>query len=228
MDVVDLIYVLDVNAGKKQFSIKGELHKYLVKVRRHTLDDELYFRNKEDIKTLHRYKILSVDGRSLDMELLSSEINEIKSEKELHIAWCVIDAKSIEKVLPTLCEMGVSRISFIYCDRSQKNFKLDFKRFDRIVEASMQQSGRTSLMTFDTYKNIAAFIAEFADTKVFDFTENILQGDSDFKRVLIGCEGGFSKNEKEFLQSQDVFSLNTPMVLRSESAVVAVATKVLL
>ena len=228
MDVVDLIYILDVNAGKKHFSIKGELHKYLIKVRRHALNDELYFRNKEDIKILHKYKIVSVDGRSLDIELLSSENNEIKSEKELHIAWCVIDAKSIEKVLPTLCEMGVNQISFIYCDRSQKNFKLDFKRFDRIVEASMQQSGRTSLMSFDTYKNIAAFIAAFPDTKVFDFTDNILKNESDFKRVLIGCEGGFSKNEKELLQNQEVFRLDTPIVLRSESAVVAVATKVLL
>jgi 16S rRNA (uracil1498-N3)-methyltransferase len=228
MDVVDLIYLFHDDAGKNQISIKGELHKYIIKVRRHTLDDELYFRSKEDIKTLHRYKIVSLDGRSLNIELLSSKLNEIKPQKELHIAWCVIDAKSVEKVLPSLCEMGVSKISFVYCDRSQKNFKLDFKRFDRIVEASMQQSGRTSLMSFDTYKNIATFIAEFSDTKVFDFSDNILKGDSDFKRVLIGCEGGFSKNEKEFLQKQEVFRLDTPMILRSESAVVAVASKILL
>ena len=228
MDVADLIYILDENAGKSQIVIKGELYKYLVKVRRHIVSDELYFRSKEDIKTLHKYKIVSLDGRSLHVELLSSEINEIKSEKELHVAWCVIDVKSIEKVLPSLCEIGVNRISFIYCDRSQKNFKLDFKRFDRIVEASMQQSGRTSLMSFDTYKNIAAFIVEFPDTKVFDFTDNILKGDSDFKRVLIGCEGGFSKNEKELLQNQEVFRLDTPMILRSESAVIAVTSKILL
>ncbi len=228
MDVVDLIYVLDENAGNNLLKIKGELHKYLAKVRRHTLNDELYFRNRENIKTLHKYKIVNLDARSLDLELISSEINEIKSKKELHIAWCVIDAKSIEKVLPSLCEMGVSKISFIYCDRSQKNFKLDFKRFDRVVEASMQQSGRTSLMSFDTYKNIALFIKGFPDTKVFDFSDNILKGDSDFKRVLIGCEGGFSKDEKEFLQKQEVFRLDTPMILRSESAVVAVASKILL
>ena len=228
MDVVDLIYILNENAGKQHITIKGELHKYLIKVRRHTLDDALYFRSKEDIKTLHKYKLVGVDGRSLDIALLSSEVKQIKSDKELHIAWCVIDAKSIEKVLPTLCEMGVSKISFIYCDRSQKNFKLDFKRFDRIVEASMQQSGRTSLMTFDTYKNIAAFITLFPETKVFDFSDNVLKGESDFKRVLVGCEGGFSQQEKNFLEKQEVFRLATPMILRSESAVVAVASKILL
>jgi 16S rRNA (uracil1498-N3)-methyltransferase len=46
--------------------------------------------------------------------------------------------------------------------------------------------------------------------------------------VLIGCEGGFSKEERELLQTQEVFRLNTEMVLRSESAVVAVAAKILL
>jgi len=227
MDVA-LIYILHENAGKSHLTLKGELHKYLIKVRRHVEGDELSFRNKEDIKTVYCYKITDVDGRSLDLELVSSRVEEVKATKELHIAWCVIDSKSIEKVLPSLCEIGVSRISFIYCDRSQKNFKLDFKRFDRIVEASMGQSGRTSIMEFDRYKNIAAFIGEFPDTKVFDFTDNILSGDSDFKRVLIGCEGGFSKDEKELLKSQEIFRLNTPMVLRSESAVIAVASKILL
>ena len=225
---MDLIYILHENAGNRHLTLKGDLHKYLVKVRRHVVGDELSFRNKEDIKTLHRYKITDVDGRSLDVELILSKIEERQATKELHIAWCVIDSKSIEKVLPSLCEIGVSKISFIYCDRSQKNFKLDFKRFDRIIEASLQQSGRTSLLEFDTYKNITAFIAEFPDTKVFDFADNILSGDSDFKRVLIGCEGGFSENEKELLKSQEVFRLNTPMVLRSESAVMAVASKILL
>ena len=135
MDVA-LIYILHENAGKTHVTLKGELHKYLAKVRRHFVGDELSFRNREDIKTLHRYKITKVDGRSLDVELISSKTEEVKATKELHIAWCVIDSKSIEKVLPSLCEIGVSRISFIYCDRSQKNFKLDFKRFDRIIEAS--------------------------------------------------------------------------------------------
>ena len=223
-----LIYIFDENAGEKTLSIKGELFKYLIKVRRHTIDDELAFRNKKDIVLLHRYKVVSIEPRVLTLELINSKHEEVKSEKELHIAWCVIDAKSVEKVLPSLCEIGVSKISFIFCDRSQKNFKLDFKRLNRMVEASMQQSGRTSQLAFDTYKNIESFIKEFPDTKVFDFSDKILSGDSDFLRVLIGCEGGFSKVEKEMLQSQEVFRLNSPMVLRSESAVMAVASKILL
>ena len=228
MDVAHLIYLLNENAGKEQIILKGEVHKYLVKVLRHITGDTLSLRTKEKLKTLYTYKITHVEARTLQLQLLSNKEEETKAEKKLHIAWCVIDVKSIEKVLPSLNEIGVDKISFIYCDRSQKNFKLDFKRFERILEASMQQCGRTSFMQFDTYKNVTAFLHEFPETKVFDFSENILKGESNFETVLIGCEGGFSTLEKELLQEQEVFRLNTPMVLRSESAAVVVASKILL
>jgi len=226
--VASLIYLFNERAGQTLLTLKGEIHKYLIKVRRHSLGDELAFRSRENISTLYKYKIVELEPRTAVLELISSSVVEVNAKKELHIAWCVIDAKSVEKVLPSLCEIGVSRISFIFCDRSQKNFKPDFKRYERIIEASMQQSGRTSILAFDTYKSVSAFIQEYPDTKVFDFTDNILSGDSDFKRVLIGCEGGFSADEKELLKSKDVFRLNSPMVLRSESAVMAVASKILL
>lgn len=223
-----MIYLLHENAGKESLVLKGETHKYLVKVLRHSVGDKLQLRNKESLATLHLYEIVSVEGRSLTLHLIESTKSEVNPPKKLHIAWCVIESKSIEKMLPSLNEIGVSHISFIYCDRSQKNFKLDFKRFERILEASMQQSGRTHTMQLDTYKNVHQFIEAFADTKVFDFSDTILSGESDFERVLIGCEGGFSQEEKEFLKSQDVFRLDTPMILRSESAVMAVSSKILL
>ena len=225
---MDLIYILDDNASDNILSIRGELFKYLVKVRRHALGDELSFRSRDDIQKLHKYKVVALEARSLKLELISSKLEVVDSNKLLHIAWCIIDIKSIEKILPSLNEIGVSRISFIYCDRSQKSTKIDFKRFKRILEASMQQSGRSSYIEFDTYKNIKDFINNFPDTKVFDFCENILEDSSDFKTILIGCEGGFSQNEKELLKNQENFRLNTPMVLRSESAVMAVASKILL
>ncbi|MBU0719837.1 16S rRNA (uracil(1498)-N(3))-methyltransferase [bacterium] len=227
MDVY-LIYIFDDDASKENISIKGEMFKYLVKVRRHSVGDRLNLRCKNDAKVLYTYEISNVDARSLDLRLLSSAIDEVAGKKSLHIGWCVIDVKSVEKVLPSLNEIGVSKISFIFCDRSQKNFKLDFKRLERILEASMQQCGRSSFMEFDTYKNIKEFLSDFPQTKIFDFCDTILENGSEFETVLIGCEGGFSKNERELLREKDVFRLDTPMVLRSESAVVAVASKILL
>ncbi|MEN4053714.1 MULTISPECIES: 16S rRNA (uracil(1498)-N(3))-methyltransferase [Sulfurimonas] len=223
-----MIYLLHADAGKEQLRIKGEDFKYLIKVRRHAVGDVIAFRNKENLQMLSRYKLKDIAPREALFELQSCEIVMVQAEKSLHIGWCVIDNKSVEKVLASLNEIGVAKITFIYCERSQKNFKPDFKRYERIIEASNQQCGRTELMEFDSCKNIESFIELYPDTKVFDFTEKTLECESDFQTVLIGCEGGFSPREKEFLKNQEVFRLDTPMVLRSESATLAVASKILL
>jgi len=223
-----MIYILDEHSSKDTITLKGETHKYLVKVRRHKVGDKVYFRNSNHIITLYCYAITIIDGRSLTLELISQEEKEVKSTTSLHLAWCKIDTKSIEKVLPSLNEIGVEKISFISCDRTQKNFKLDFNRFKRIVESSMQQCGRTNHMEFDTYDSVDEFIKLYPDTKVFDFCDKTLANAQGFEHVLVGCEGGFSPREKEVLKVCDVFRLETPMVLRSESAVVAIASKIVL
>lgn len=223
-----MTYIFHDDAGNKSLKIKADLFKYLVKVRRHVNGDKIDFRSRQKLSQLYTYEVVSVEPRSIELNLVSSSIKEVKSKKSLHIGWCLIDSKSIEKVLPSLCEVGVKKISFIYCDRSQKNFKVDFNRFERILEASMQQSGRSDYIEFNTYKDIKEFIIEFPDTKVFDFCDKILEDTVELKTVLIGCEGGFSSNERMVLSEQDTFRLDTAMILRSESAVIAVASKLLL
>ena len=52
--------------------------------------------------------------------------------------------------------------------------------------------------------------------------------ENDVKTVLIGCEGGFSEDERQKLESLKRFRLDTPMILRSESAAMAIASKVLI
>jgi 16S rRNA (uracil1498-N3)-methyltransferase len=227
LDVI-LTYILLEETPTELLFLKGELFKYLVKVRRHGVGDKLYFRTKENMEELYLYQVKTIENRSLELEKISCEVKVVASKVLLHIGWCVIDMKSIEKVLPSLSEIGVNKISFISCDRSQKNFKHDMKRLKRILEASMQQCGRSTYIEFDVYKNIEDFIKEFPQTKVFDFAKKTIDQYRDIETVLVGCEGGFSPSEKEFLQSQDVFRLDTPMVLRSESAVMAVASKILL
>lgn len=223
-----MIYILLDETPSEKLSIKGEVFKYLVKVRRQGVGDRLQFRSRKDMSVLFSYRVVSIENRSLELQYIESSESIVEAKKKLHIAWCIIDSKSIEKVLPSLSEIGVKKISFIFCDRSQKSFKLDFPRYQRILEASMQQCGRSTYIEFDTFKNITDFIEEFPQTKVFDFTDKTLDDYGEVNSILIGCEGGFSKLEKELLKAKDVFRLDTPMVLRSESAVVAVASKVLL
>ena len=221
-------FLFDESAGKEQLQLKGESFKYIIKVRRHQVGDELGFRQQASSQTLYRYKIESVDGRSAVLALISSETEEVTASKKLHIGWCVVDSKSVEKVLPLLNELGVSKISFIYCDRSQKNFRADLKRYERILESSMQQCGRSEMMVFDEVNNVETFISQNPQTVVFDFCDEVLGDGSEIDTVLIGSEGGLSEAERTLLQNQRVVRLDTPMILRSETAVTAIAAKILL
>ena len=221
-------FLFDDDAGKEQLVLKGESFKYIIKVRRHKIGDELGFRQREASRILYRYNIANIDGRRATLELVSADEEPVAAAKPLHIGWCVVDSNSVEKVLPLLNELGVTKITFIYCDRSQKNFKPDYKRYNRILESSMQQCGRSEMLLFDEVKNIEAFIAENPQTVVFDFCDEVLGESSGIDTVLIGSEGGLSEAERALLQKQRVFRLDTPMILRSETAATAIASKILL
>jgi len=221
-------FLFDESAGREQLQLKGESFKYIIKVRRHKVGDELGFRRKESSVILYRYRIADVDGRSATLELVSTDEERVAASKQLHIGWCVVDSKSVEKVLPLLNELGVAKITFIYCDRSQKNFRPDYKRYERILESSMQQCGRSEMMLFDEVKCIDDFIKANPQTVVLDFCDEVLGDGSGIDTVLVGSEGGFSEAERAFLRNQKVVRLDTPMILRSETAVTAVASKILL
>lgn len=221
-------FLFSDDAGKESLKLKGEEYKYLFKVRRHVLDDTLYFRTRARSEALHKYKVTSLDGRSAVLELISSELKEVKAAKELHIAWCVIDPKSVEKVLPSLNEIGVAKISFIYCARSQKNFKTDLQRYERILETSSQQCGRSQPIVFEVFKTLDAFLQLHPETVILDFCDEVLGCEDEVKTVLIGCEGGFSEDERQKVEKLRRFRLDTPMILRSESAAMAIAAKVLI
>ena len=222
-----MLYLYNTEAGISQLSLEGDDHRYIFKVRRHKVDDTLYLRNLRD-GLLHRYLITSIDKQSVHLLLQESSVLEVKAKQSLHIGWCVIDPKSVEKVLPSLNEMGVEKITFIYCKRSQKSFKLDFKRLEKILLNSSQQSGRSEMMKLEIAKDLQQFLADNPESKMLNFSENNVIGTPTVDTIVIGCEGGFQEDEVVLFDTQCIVGLDTPLVLKSESAVCAVASKILL
>ena len=222
-----MLYLYHKDASHTQLNLTGDEHRYIFKVRRHKVEDTLYLRNLED-GLLHKYMISHLDKKSAILELQESKTLQIKAKLSLHIGWCIIDPKSIEKVLPSLNEMGVDKITFIYCERSQKSFKLDFKRLEKILLNSSQQSGRSEMMTLSSMESISEFLLTYPESCLLNFSENNLVKDSDINTIVIGCEGGLTEKETALFKYIKVIGLDTPLVLKSESAVCAVAAKVLL
>ena len=222
-----MLYLYHKEAGKPQLSLSGDEHRYIFKVRRHKVDDLLYLRNLED-GLLYEYRVSTIDKRSVILKLQESKTLEVKANRSLHIGWCVIDPKSIEKVLPSLNEMGIEKITFIYCKRSQKSFKPDFKRLEKILLNSSQQSGRSQMMKLEMANDLKSFLEKYPQSKMLNFSENRFVSNSDFDTIVIGCEGGFHEDEVALFEAENIVGFDTPLVLKSESAVCAVASKVLL
>ena len=222
-----MLYLYQKEAGQPQLTLLGDEHRYIFKVRRHKVDDTLYLRNLED-GLLHRYLITYIDKRSVILELQESQTLEIKAKVPLHIGWCVIDPKNIEKALPSLNEMGVAKITFIYCKRSQKSFKVDFKRLEKILLNSSQQSGRSELMQLEMADDLETFLDKYPHSKMLNFSENNFISNEGVDTIVIGCEGGFHEEEIALFDKNNIVGFDTPLVLKSESAACAVASKILL
>ena len=223
-----MLYLYHSNASQNTLTLKDDDHKYIFRVRRHRVGEIIALRNLED-SLIYKYKIVYMDKKSTQLELKESYTLEIKAFKQLHIGWCVIEPKNIEKALTSLNEIGVSKITFIYCSRSQKSFKLDFKRLNKILLNSSQQSGRSEMMELDTISSLDEFISLYPQTKMLNFSTNkISDNKNNIDTIVVGCEGGFSSDEVEKFNPKDIVSFDTNMVLKSESAIVALSSLVLM
>jgi len=220
-------YLHHSKAGSSSLTLSGDEHRYIFKVRRHREGETITLRNLVD-NFIYFYKITSLDKKEAHLLLENSKELKVTAKRRLHIGWCVIDPKSVEKVLPSLNEMGVDSITFIYCERSQKSFKPDFKRLEKILLNSSQQSGRSSLMKLCMENDLTSFLEKNSDAVMLNFSEHILTESSNVGTFIVGCEGGFTLEEITLFKSENIMGLDTPLILKSESAVCAVASKLLL
>ncbi len=222
-----MLYLYHKDAGSPALTLSGDDHRYLFKVRRHKAEDIIYLRNLTDLY-IYGYEVVTIDKRSVTLSCISKEKLAIDAPRKLHIGWCVIDPKSIEKMLPSLNELGVEKITFIYCQRSQKSFKPDFKRLNKILLNSSQQSGRSSMMELEIAETLQVFLQKYPQSYMLNFSKKSIESaKEDIEIIVIGCEGGFSEEERSLFDEEKVVGFATPLVLKSETAVCSVAAKLL-
>lgn len=221
-------FIYDKNAKNELLKIEDENYNYIVKARRHKLDDILDFRNLED-DFLYSYKISQIDKKSLFLNLLKKEEKIIENSKKIHLAWCVVDPKTIYENIASLNELGVDKITFVYSDFSQKNFKINFEKLEKILINSSSQCGRSSIIKLDIYKNIDTFIADNPDTYFLDFSQTSIDSKVlDIKTLMIGTEGGFSKRERELFNKNFVVGFSSNLILKSQTAIISATSKIIL
>ena len=220
-------YLYHPDASMTQLVLTGEEHRYLFRVRRHRAGELVYLRNLQD-DLLYGYRIVALDKREATLALQSEQLLVCRAERPLHIGWCMIDPKGIEKVLPALNEIGVEKITFLYCERSQKQFRPDFKRLDKILLNSSQQCGRSHRMVLEMGERLDDFVATHQDAYLLHFSPKRLSKEKHtIETIVIGCEGGLTDAECGLFDPARVIGLDTALILRSESAAVSAASLLL-
>ncbi len=210
------------DAGATIVDVEGDVYRYLFKVRRHKRDETIALRNLED-DSIYFYKIERVSKKEATLLLERKESRRVMPRRYLHIGWCTVDPKTVEKSLPLLNELGVAKISFVYCARSQKNFRIDMERMRRILINSSQQCGRSELMELEILGSTEEYLLRYPKSAVLDFGGVPLSCEAGVESILIGCEGGFDEKERKLFAKRPIYGVNTPIVLRSESAVTVAA-----
>ena len=209
-------------AGEEILKLKGEEFAHL-KARRIKENEILSLRNLED-DFIYEYKNSNLDRNSCLLYFLHKHFKS-HPQSELDLALAVIDTKILEKTLPFLNELGVKKLHLVFTEFSQRNFKLDFERLEKIIISSCEQCGRSHKMQIQSYKNIQEFSKVFPDAVLVDFEGEVKEFDKT-RLYFIGPEGGFSPKEKQMFKEK--ICLKVPNILRSQSAAIAVAAKILL
>jgi 16S rRNA (uracil1498-N3)-methyltransferase len=215
-------------AGKQSLKIDGELYKYLFKIRREKSDKEFAFRNLLD-DNIYFYKVISINRRDAILELVGGEKKVLVPHKALHIGWCIIDPKNIENSIASLNELGVSHITFIRCQYSQKKYKINYEKLTKLLQNSSSQSGRSNIIKLDESNSISQFIKQYPNSYMFNFSSNNINSCKDkIDTIIVGCEGGFSEDELKYFSKDKIVGTRISTILKSETATLGVASAILL
>jgi 16S rRNA (uracil1498-N3)-methyltransferase len=129
--------------------------------------------------------------------------------------------------LPFLNELGVDKISFIYCERSQKSYKLNLEKLNKILINSSSQCGRSNIIKLEIIDSLNNFLQSNNNVIMINFSENKFEI-LDNCIYLVGCEGGFSKEEIKLFSNKKTMGLDSNLILKSETAITAISSKALL
>jgi len=180
--------------------------------------------------------ISSLRNLGATLEIVSKK-KKLKPSRFLGLAVSLLKKENTEWVLQKGTELGVSFIQPIISERSEKK-NLNIDRAKKIIIESSEQSGRGDVPVINEPIKLSEFLEsqipkDFQNVIALHPEGTLLDGEildrEGSTLVFIGPEGGFSEEELKLFKSKniEVYSLG-PLVLRGETASMAVATLFLL
>ena len=220
-------FLFNENAGANELCIRGEDFHHL-KVRRLRQNENINLRNLKD-DFVYVYKISNLNRNSCLLNLQEKLLNSSILPQKITLALGIIEPKVLEKTLPFLNELGLFKLILVFTHFSQRNFKPDFRRLERILIKSCEQCGRANLMQIECFDSTKDFANAYENIVMLDFSgenSDFSEFKGDDKILFIGAEGGFTDEERSLFKKK--IKLKSPYILKSQSAIISVAAKILL
>jgi len=199
LSAVKIFYLPDLDAGI--LYLPEEESKHASRTLRMQKGDKLYLtdgkgRMAEAILQEH-------EGKRSAVKIISFNENYGKHDFYLHIA--IAPTKNMERVewfLEKATEIGIDRISFLQCERSERK-SINMERCEKIVISAMKQSLKAWLPVLEEPRSFKDFIKmPHSEKKFMAYCETAKEEhlNSRFTKgddllVLIGPEGDFSPTE---------------------------------
>ena len=229
----------------KSFSLIGKAYRYLYKVRRVAIHDELPLLTKDGVQCVGVVKQIEKETSTIFVRMVRQE--EFCKSKEvlpIPIIFCpsLLKGSKTDDAIRNGVQSGASQVCVIKTKHSVKdvvNEKREgqFKRWQRVVIEATQQSGNPYNVEVSLYDSLAHFLKQNEKvlknaTALFfherqeqqpslhEIISNIELTDSIF--IFVGPEGGFAQEEVKLLLNYGAKMVWLgPMVLRAENAATA-------
>jgi 16S rRNA (uracil1498-N3)-methyltransferase len=226
-------YFFQNNLSQDFFTFSSEESKHITKSMRLKEGDFIWITNGKGI--LAKAALTNIFKDSCAVEIVERNFQDI-STKKLHLAIAPTkNPNRMEWLVEKVVEIGVSQITFIICDRSERK-SVDLNRLQRIAVAALKQSQGTWLPEINTL-SFSHFINESKATTVDKFIAfcddkeqaieianlKLQHAEAIF---LIGPEGDFTPQEVFMAKEKGFMQISLgDKILRTETAALFVGCR---
>lgn len=220
-------FVNEIKNGVVSFE-KEQIH-HIVNVMRMRVNDKITVVNDGEAFLASLTSI-----NPLRVEVLENLNEEHELKNNITLLYCIPKGEKLDLVIQKATELGVSEIILVQSERciakiTKENKDKKLLRFNKIALEASEQSKRTRVPLIDKvidYKDISKFTFDHAfiayeDEGEISFKEKIEKiKEGETIGIIIGSEGGFSKNEVDYAVKNNYQSVSLgKRILRSETAV---------
>jgi 16S rRNA (uracil1498-N3)-methyltransferase len=231
-----------------RITLSDEKARYLISVLRCSAGDELQVFDGEG--SLYKSKIMGIENKKVIIDLLERISLNAESPLNLTLVQGVLKGEKMDTVIQKATELGVKEIIPAITERSQIRHTRKVDRWRKIAEEASKQSGRTMIPVVHEPMEFSNFINNITPPspplnlrggreglKGFIFWEegglslkeaikqsavSIQHSENSQLFVLVGPEGGFSKEEANLAVSKGLSAVSLgKRILRAETAAIS-------